>query len=154
MHAPEAQSSFPSTFEIQTLRPKPRLHGPLLLVGMCAGFVLFYFLKQGIDRFFYCGLCVLAAGFLLFHYRKEHALVQDHQSAIATVTEYKKQKRGAARIKYSFVAFNGQSYTGETGWNTQRLSKGMQVPVLYRAGNPAINLPFSSFIFYSFHQAS
>ncbi len=66
------------------------------------------------------------------------------------VTEFKKMWEGVPRIKYSFVAFDGKSYKGETGWNTYRLRAGTRVPVLYRTGNPSTNLPFPSFIFYSF----
>jgi hypothetical protein len=146
-----SQSTFPSTFEIQTLRPRLRLHGPVVLLGMCGGFFLLFFLTHGIYRAYSCGVCILAVGAVLYQYRKEYALVRDHQSAVAVVMEHKTHKRAAPTIKYSFVAFNGQTYTGRAGWNAHSLRVGTQVPVLYRAGNPSTNLPFPSFIFYSFH---
>jgi hypothetical protein len=81
------------------------------------------------------------------------------------VTDWGKPLRGRSRfvnailsrfsgniplMKYSFVAFDQKSYTGETGWGAQGLYVGAQIPVLYNAQNPAANHPLSSLIFYSF----
>src|SRR5712692_4570496 len=58
-----SQLSFPGPFEIQTLRrPKLQLQGPLVVLLMCSGFFLFFFLKHGINRVLYCGLCIITVG--------------------------------------------------------------------------------------------
>ena len=77
-----------------------------LLLGMALAYVTLA--ESGVRRVYYAGLGVLLVGFMIAHYRTERALVQDHQTAIAVVTEYRvRWKRtphiwgGVPRIKYS-----------------------------------------------------
>src|SRR5207249_4875248 len=142
------------TTQLQTLRPKFRVHVAALFILLFLVLGFGALAKSGVEGAFYAGLCILTAASLIAQYRKERALVQDHQSAVGVVTEYRVRwkgaphmRKGAPRIKYSFVAFDMRTYTGETGWGVSGLRKGTQVTILYRTSKPASSLPLRSFIF-------
>ena len=163
-----AQSSLRGAPDIQTLQPRLRLHGPVLILIFLGACPLFFFLLRGINRPFYCGLSILVVSVLLFHFRKEYRLVHDRLTAVGVVTEYRVPWRASSRfvrflarkfspdvpvIKYSFVAFDMKTYTGRTGFYAYGLYQGARIAVLYSPGNPTLNHPARSFIFYSFGSA-
>lgn len=159
------QGTFPSTPDIQTVQPRLRLHGPLLLVILFGTFPLFYFLEHGPNRIFHCALSILAGCAVLYHFSKEYRLVHDRLTAVATVTYYGRAYKGGSRIlqfimrrfspdvpiiEYSFVGFDQKTYTGKTGFRVRGLYPGAKIIVLYKPGKPAVNHPARNFIFYSF----
>jgi hypothetical protein len=154
-----------NTGDIQTLQPRLRLHGPVLVVLLFASFPLFYFLERGPNRIFHCGLSILAGCAVLYHFSKEYRLVHDRLTAIATVTYFGSAYKGRSRIlrfimrrfsppvpiaEYSFLAFDQKSYTGKTGFRVHGLYPGAKIVVIYKPGKPSVNHPVTSFIFYSF----
>ncbi|MFI5057256.1 MAG: hypothetical protein ACHQLQ_03655 [Candidatus Acidiferrales bacterium] len=149
----------------QLLRPKfhLRIAGVFILAIVILGYV--GFTRHGVYRAYFGGLAVLAAAALIVQYRRERAVVHNRLSAVGVVTDYRIPLRSGPRIfrilaskfspeipliKYSFVAFDQKSYTGETGWGTSGLYKGAQITVLYNPENPARNHPLTSLVFYSF----
>jgi hypothetical protein len=160
-----ATSTLPSTFDLQTLQPKLRLHGPVVLLILIGSFPLFYFLERGPNRIFHCALAALALGAVSYHFWKESGLVRDRLIAVAVITYYGNPVQKGPRIlrrifrrfapdvpiiEYSFVAFDQKTYTGQTGWRSRGLYEGAQIAVLYKPGKPKVNHPAASFIFYSF----
>ena len=149
------------------MQPRLSLHGPVVLLILLGCFALFFFLKHGINRILYCSFSLLVIAAVLFHFRKEYRLVHDRLVAIGVVTDYGVPFRSGPRIvrlimrkfypgdvpaaKYSFVAFDQKTYTGQTGWRTDGLYKGAKITVLYRPEKSSVNHPVTSFIFYSFH---
>ena len=157
--------TLPSTADIQTVQPRLRLHGPVLLILLLGTFPLFYFLERGPNRIGHSGLALLAVGAVLYHLFKEYRLVHDRLTAIATVTYYGTAYKGRSRIvrfimrkfspnvpiaEYSFLAFNQKTYTGKTGFRVLGLYPGAKITVIYKPGKPSVNHPVTSFIFYSF----
>ena len=160
-----SQSTFASICDPQTVRPRLRLHGPVLTLIFFATLPLFYLLERGPSRIFHSGLAILAVGAVLYHFSKEYRLVHDRLTAVATVTYYGKGYKGSSRvlrflmprfspdvpiIEYSFVAFDQKTYTGKTGFRVRGLYQGAKIIVLYNPGKPSVNHPMTSFIFYSF----
>ena len=150
---------------LQTMQPKFHLRIAWIFIAAVAILVFLAYARPGFYRFEYAGVAALTAGALLFHYRKERRIVQDRLSAVGIVTDYSIPLRGKSRflnfilskfspevprIKYSFVAFDQKTYTGQTGWGGARFRQGSPITILYRPGNPAVNHPLTSFIFYSF----
>lgn len=161
----QPQSVFPNTAHVQTLQPRLRLHGPVLLIILFGTFPLFYFLERGPNRSFHCALSILAGCAVLYHFSKEYRLVHDRLTAVATVTHYGMAYKGSSRvlqfimrrfspdvpiIEYSFVGFDQKTYTGRTGFRVRGLYQGAKIIVLYKPGKPAMNHPVTRFIFYSF----
>ena len=159
------QSTSASTLDIQTLQPRLRLHGSVLVVILFGTFPLFFFLEHGPNRVVHCGLSILAGCAVLYHFSKEYRLVHDRLIALATVTYYGMAYKGSSRIlrfitckfspnvpiaEYSFLAFNQKTYTGKTGFRVHGLYRGAKIPVLYKPGKPSVNHPVTSFIFYRF----
>lgn len=154
-----------STLDIQTLQPRLRVHGPVVLLILFGSFPLFFYLEHGPNKIFHCALSVLAGCAVLFHFSKEYRLVHDRLTAIATVTYYGLAYKGSSRIlrammrrfspgvpviEYSFVAFNQKTYTGKTGFRVGGFYEGAKVTILYKPGKPSVNHPATSFIFYQF----
>lgn len=159
------QTTSLSSSDLQTMQPRLRIHGPVVLFILLGTFPLFFFLEHGINRVFYCGLSILALSAVLFHFSKEYRLVHDRLTAVGVVTEYRMPWRGSSQlvrfiarkfspdvpvIKYSFVAFDQKTYTGRTGWRVRGLYDGAKITILYLPGKPSVNHPVASFIFYSF----
>lgn len=155
----------PSTFDVQTIQPRLRTHGPVLLVILFGTFPLFFFLERGPNRIFHCALSILAVSAVLYHFTKEYRLVHDRLTAVATVTYYGMAYKGSSRFlrglmrrfspnvpiaEYSFVSFDQKTYTGKTGFRVRGLYQGAAITILYKPGKPSINHPVTSFIFYSF----
>jgi hypothetical protein len=158
----------PSTFDVQTIQPRLRTHGPVLLVILFGTFPLFFFLERGPNRIFHCALSILAVSAVLYHSTKEYRLVHDRLTTIGVVTYYGMGYKGNSRvlqfimrkfspdvpiIDYSFVAFDQKTYTGKTGFGVRGLYKGAKITVLYKPGKPSVNHPVTSFIFYSFQSS-
>jgi hypothetical protein len=108
-------------------------------------------------RAFYGALAGLLAFALLVQYRRETSLVRNQLSATGIVTEHRVRGRhapyfgkGVPTIKYEFVAFDQQTYQGETGWGAGGLNNGSQITILYNPENPARSQPLGGFLFYSF----
>lgn len=148
----------------QTLKPKfhLRIAGIFILAIIILGF--FSFTKHGIYRAYYGGFAGLGTAALMVQYSRERAIVHNRLSAAGVVTDFRLPLRSRSRVlnfivskfspdvpvfKYSFVAFDQKTYTGETGWGSRGLYKGAQITVLYNPENPAANHPLTSFIFYS-----
>jgi hypothetical protein len=85
----------------------------------------------GVRRAYYGTLCAVAALAMIVRYRRERALVSNRLLVDAFVTDWGKPWRSRSRfvdfflarlsgnipvMKYSFVAFDQKTYTGETGW--------------------------------------
>ena len=154
--ASQFQSGDPST-RLQTLQPKFHIRAAAFFILAIIFLAYLGFTKSGVSAAFYGGLSALAAAALIVQYRRESALVHNRLSAAGVVTEYNVRGKGAPYlgkgvpvIKYEFVAFDQKTYKGETGWGATDLHQGSQVTVLYNPGNPAVNHPLTSFIFYSF----
>lgn len=151
---------------LQTLRPRfhPRIAAIFVATILILGFLSLR--KHGPYRAYYAVLSSSAAAVFIVQYRREYAIVHNRLSAVGIVTDYRIPLQSVPRIvrllarkfspevpliKYSFVAFDQKTYTGETGWRAGALYKGAQIIVLYNPENPAANHPLRSFIFYSFH---
>jgi hypothetical protein len=154
-----------ASMRLQTLQPRfhLRIAAIFILAIVFLGFLSFT--KHGGFRAYYGGLACLAAAALIVQGCRERSSVHNRLSAVGVVTEYRILLRGRSRvlnfivlrfspevplIKYSFVAFDQKTYEGETGWGATNLHEGSRVTVLYDPGNPAVNHPLTSFIFYSF----
>jgi hypothetical protein len=154
-----------ASMRLQTLKPK--FHLRIAAVFILAIVVLGYvgYRRHGVYRAYFGSLAGLAAAALIVQYRRERAIVHNRLSAVGVVTDYRIPLRSGSRIvrflaskyspevplvKYSFVAFDQKTYTGETGWGTFGLYKGAQITVLYNPENPARNHPLTSLVFYSF----
>lgn len=159
------QRTLPSTADIQTLQPRLSVHGPIVLLILLGAFLVLFFLKHGVSRIAYCAFSLLAIAAVLLHFLKEYRLVHDRLTAVAVVTDYGLPFSSAPRLlrfflrkfspdvpiaKYSFVAFDQKTYTGQTGWHTHVLQKGSKITVLYKPAEPSVNHPVRSFIFYQF----
>jgi hypothetical protein len=151
---------------LQTSRPRFRWR----IVVVFAPIIIFLgyrsFTKHGVYAAYYGGLGALTALALIVQYFKERALINNRLVAVGVVAELRRRIWSRFRIldfivsrfsgnipiiKYSFVAFDQKTYTGETGWGSRGLYKGARIPLLYNPTNPAASHPLSSFIFYSFH---
>ena len=123
------------------------------------------FYNRGVRRAYYGLLSAGAALAFIVQFSKERALVSNRLLAEAVVTEWGRPVRSRSRvmdailarlsgniplIKYSFVAFDQKTYTGQTGWGARHLHVGARIPILYNAANPATNHPLGGFVFYSF----
>lgn len=152
--------------QLQTLRP--RFHLGIAAVFVATILILGFLglRKRGVYRAYYAVLSGSVAAAFMVQYRREHAIVHNRLSTVGTVTDYRIPLHSVPRIvrllarkfspevpliKYSFVAFDQRTYTGETGWRAGTLHKGAQIIVLYNPENPAANHPLRSFILYSFH---
>src|SRR5437763_954612 len=116
------KSRFDATEQLQTFPPKIRLRVAAFFVFVIIFLAFISYWKRGVHGAFYGGLSVLAAVCLIVQYRREGALVRNRLSAMGVVTEYSVRGKGVPHlgkgvpvIKYSFVAFDQQTYKGETG---------------------------------------
>jgi hypothetical protein len=143
---------------LQTLQPvfHPRIAAVFILAIVFLGFLSFT--KHGVFRAYFGGIACLAAVALIVQYCRERTIVHNRLSAVGVVKEYKIRGKsapylgkGVMVIKYEFVGFDQKTYKGETGWGATNLYEGSRVTVLYDPGNPSVNHPLTSFIFYSFH---
>jgi len=154
-----------ATLRLQTVQPKFRwrtaaIFVPVVVILACLGFT-----THGVYRAYYGGLSGLCALALTVQYRRERALVSNRLVAEAVVTHWGKSVRSRSRfagailsrlsgniplVKYSFVAFDQKTYTGQTGWGARGLYVGARIPILYNPANPTANHPLTSLIFYSF----
>ena len=149
--------SIDASLGLQLVRPKFQLRVAAFYI-FCIAFLAYLTYRTHFPyRAFYGGLFVLSTAALIVQYRREHALVQNRLSAAGVVTEYKIRGKGGLHlgkgvpvIKYQFVAFDQNTYQGETGWGAAGLEEGSQLTVLYDPQSPAKNHPLTSFIFYSF----
>ena len=66
------------------------------------------------------------------------------------MTEVKTGRRGGRNIEYRFVALDGVQYEGESDWGARSVGVGNNLLVLYKSLDPAVNLPVTRFLFYSF----
>lgn len=154
-----------ASIRLQTLRPKFHLRIAAVFILAIVFFGYLSFTKHGVYSAYFAGLAGLGAVALIVQYRRERAIVHNRLSAVGVVTDYRIPLRSNSRIvrflvskfspevpliKYSFVAFDQKTYTGETGWGAFGLYKGAQITVLYNPENPSANHPLTSFIFYSF----
>ena len=158
-------NSIEARLRLQTLQPKFRLRIAGIFILAVAVLGLSSFTRHGVYRVYHGGLAGLAAAALVVQYFRERAIVHNRLSAVGVVTDYRIPLRSRSRvlnwivarfapevpiIKYSFVAFDQKTYTGETGWGALGLYKGAHVTILYNPGNPASNRPLQSLVFYSF----
>lgn len=168
MHRRSLGSVHPSDVNarVQIMQPCLRLRVAVLLVSVIAVLVILGFTSRGVSRIRDFGLAFAAGIALAFQYFRERALTRNRLGAIGVVTSYSVPLAKAPRIirfllshvappvpriKYSFVAFDQKTYTGEAGWNATGMHVGLQVPILYSPENPARNYPLTSFVFHSFH---
>ena len=156
-----------AALRVPTTRPRLRWR----VVAMFAAVILILgtasFYNHGARRAYYVALSSGAALALAVQYSRERASVSNSLAAEAVVTDWGRPVRSRSRlldailsrvtgniplIKYSFVAFDQKTYTGQTGWGARDLYIGAHIPVLYDAGNPARNHPLNGFVFYSFRE--
>ena len=152
--------------QLQTARATLRWRavGVFVAVILILGAVSFY--NRGVRRAYYGVLSAAAAVALTVQYSRERALIGNRLLAEGVVTDWGRPVRSRSRVvnailsrfsgnipvmKYSFVAFDQKTYTGQTGWGARDLYIGAHIPVLYAAGNPARNHPLHGLVFYSFH---
>lgn len=123
--------------------------------------------SRGERRAYYGILFAAAALALIVQYSRERALVGNRLLAEAAVTQWRTPVRSRWRVlnailsqlsgnipvmKYSFVAFDQKTYTGETGWGARDLRVGARILIVYDASKPARNHPLRSFVFFSFSE--
>ena len=147
--------------------PTLRWRTVIIFVGAILILTVVSFLDRGVGRAYYATLAGAAALALAVQYRRETRLTTNRLLAIGVVTDWGKPLRNrfrfinailsrftgnVPRIKYSFVAFDQKTYTGETGWGAASLHKGARIAVLYDPGKPSANHPVRSFVFYSFRE--
>ena len=154
---------------MQTASPKLRWRTVAVFLALILILSFVSFINDGIRRVYYGILAGGAALVLVVQYRKEQALVTNRLVTTGVVTDWGKPLRSRSRfvdsiasrfpgniplMKYSFIAFDQKTYTGQTGWGARDLHIGASIPVLYDADNPVTNHPLNGFIFYSFHDLS
>ena len=154
-----------AALRMQTARPTLRWRTVTVFLAVILILSFVSFVNHGVRRAYYGTLAGAATLALVVQYRRERALVTNRLQAIGVVTDSGKPLRSRSRfidsilsrftgniplIKYSFVAFDQKTYTGQTGWGARGLSKGAQITILYNPENPAANHPLAGFIFYSF----
>lgn len=152
--------------QLQTLRPTFHLRIAAIFVATILILGFLSLRRRGVYRAYYAVLSGSVAVVFVVQCRRERAIVHNRLSAVGIVTDYRIPLHSAPRIvrllarkfspevpliKYSFVAFDKKTYTGETGWRAGALYQGTQIIVLYNPENPSANHPLRSFIFYSFH---
>lgn len=153
------------SIHLQTLKPKFHLRraGVFIVAIVVLGYIGYW--RGGVSLAYLGGVAILGAAAMIVQYRRESAIVYNRLSAAGVVTDYRIPGRTKSRIinfflskfspevpimKYSFVAFDQKTYTGETGWGAYGLYKGAPITVLYNPENPARNHPLTSFLYYSF----
>jgi hypothetical protein len=137
---------------MESFRASLRVHVVAIAVLLCLTLAFVAMTSKGepITRFFFGFFSAAAVGVLLSVYRKETAIAESHVVASGTVTEVKTGRRGGRNIEYHFVAFNGGQYEGESDWGARSIGVGSSLLVLYKSLDPAVNLPVTRFLFYSF----
>ena len=115
----------------QTAQPRFRWRIASAFAAVIVILGLVSYLNQGVRRAYYGTLCAVAALAMIVRYRRERALVSNRLLVDAFVTDWGKPLRSRSRfvdfflarlsgnipvMKYSFVAFDQKTYTGETGW--------------------------------------
>lgn len=161
------RSVYPSDVNahVQIMQPHLRLRVPVLLLSVVAVLVVLGVTSRGVSRIRDFGLAFAAGIALAFQYFRERALTRNRLGDVGVVTSWSVPLGKAPRIirfllshlappvpriKYSFVAFDQKTYTGEAGWNAAGLRVGLPIVVLYNPQNPAENYPLRSFVFHSF----
>lgn len=150
---------------LQTLQPRLRLRKAAIFIIAFLFLAGVGFFSHGPERFYCFVLAILGSFAFAVQYRREHELVRNRLSAVGTVTGYRIPGRSRYRIvrfivrrfapevpviKYSFVAFDQKTYSGETGFGARDLREGEGILIIYNPENPARNHPLGGFIFYSF----
>lgn len=154
-----------SHLRVQTARARLRWRPMVFFAAVVLLLAVVSFRSRGVRSAYYGVLSGGAALALTVQYGRERALVSNRLLAEAVVTDWDRPVRSRLRavdailsrlsgniplMKYSFVAFDQKTYTGQTGWGARELYIGARIPVLYNAGNPARNHPLNGFVFYSF----
>jgi hypothetical protein len=137
---------------MESLRASLRVHVVAIAVLLCMTLAFVAITSKGepTARFFFGFFFVAVVGVLLAVYRKETAIAESHAVASGTVTDVKRGRRWGRNIQYRFVAFNGAQYEGESDWGARSIGVGNGLLVLYKSLDPAVNLPLTRFLFYSF----
>jgi hypothetical protein len=127
-----------SHFRAQAARATLRLRAVAFFLGLIVILAAVSFYNRSGRRIYYGILSGVAALALVVQYRRERALVGNRLLAFGVVTDLSKPLRSRTRfidsilsrftgniplIKYSFVAFDQKTYTGQTGWGAAGLMK-------------------------------
>ena len=101
-----------------------------------------------------CG-SILIAVVGLYRLRKEHLLLRDYQTVIATVSQLTKTEGVEGgwfySVRYRFAASDGRVYLGKSGSTERELpSERNTIPVLYKRTDPNQNEALATFWFYRF----
>ena len=156
-----------AALRVQTAHPILRWRMVAVFVAVILILSFVSFVNHGVRRVYYGTLAGAATLALVMQYRRERALVTNRLQTTGVVTDWGKPLRSHSRfvdfilsrfsgnipiMKYSFIAFDQKTYTGETGWGARSQYIGARIPILYNAEKPAANHPLRSFIFYSFRE--
>lgn len=150
---------------VQTAKASLRWRALAVFIALIVALVFVAFINHEVRRIYYGALSAAAAVALIVQYSREHALVRNRLLTVAVVTDWGRPVRSRSRavdailsrlsgnipvMRYSFVAFDQKTYTGQTGWGGHRLYVGARIPILHNPEKPAANHPLTSFVFYSF----
>lgn len=150
---------------LQSLQPHLHLRKAAIFIIAFLFLAGMGFFSHGPERLYCIGLAILGSLAFAVQWHRERALVRNRLSAVGMVTGYCIPGRSRYRIvrfivrrfapevpviKYSFVAFDQKTYSGETGFGARDLRTGDEILVVYNPENPARNHPLGGFIFYSF----
>jgi len=135
-----------------SFRASLRVHVIAIVVLLCLTLAFVAITSKGEPsaRFFFGFFSVAVVAVMFVVYRKETAIAESHVVASGTVTEVKTGRRGGRNIEYRFVALDGVQYEGESDWGARSVGVGNNLLVLYKSLDPAVNLPLTRFLFYSF----
>jgi hypothetical protein len=85
---------------------------------------------------------------------KEHALLAERATTIATVTHWEKSELSDGgydySVQYRFLGPNGKEYVGRDSSQEELPQHGEMLPVSYLCADPRQNLPLATFWFYRF----
>src|SRR5579871_799952 len=90
-----------------------------------------------------------------FRHFRERSIIQNQATAVATVVRASRTPLESGYIysvRYRFVAADGKTYTGKSGWTGRALPHvGQTIPMLYKRKDPSRNLALFDFRFYTFN---
>ncbi len=122
---------------------------PVALACLCATLLIFAVIEPTMGRYWLALFGSVVALISTLGFAKERRIVAKLSAGSATVTAFRKVRRGS-KIRYAFKANDNKVYLGRASGGPFLPKEGRTLGVAYNVDDPARNLPFSQFWFYEF----